>query len=101
MAFTHTHTITITHADGTVDKIAVDGGRHTLDQLSPGSSVPLYTREETLLELPADWVYSASDGLTFFGNPEGPFRHATYTVEPENAAASSRTESRSDAGGQR
>jgi hypothetical protein len=80
MAFTHTHTITISHDNGNVDKIAVDGGGRALDNLPAGSSVPLYTREETVMELAADWVYTADEGLTFFGNPEGPFRNAKYSV---------------------
>jgi hypothetical protein len=83
MAFTHTHTITISHANGNVDKIAVDAGGRALDDLPPGSKVPLYTREETVMELAADWVYSAEEGLTFFGNPEGPFRDAKYAVIPD------------------
>jgi hypothetical protein len=83
MAFTHTHTITIRHRDGNVEKIAVDAGEHRLEQLAPGAKVPLHTREETVMEMPADWVYTAEEGLTFFGNSEGPYRAATYTVEPK------------------
>lgn len=81
MAFTHTHTITIRHPNGNVEDIHVDAGRKELEQLAPGSEVPLYTREETVMEVPADWVFSAEDGLTFFGNPEGPYREASYTVK--------------------
>lgn len=81
MAFTHTHTITIRHADGRVEDIPVDAGEYELDALAPGAQVPLHTREETVLEVPADWVYTAADGLTFFGNPEGPYREASYTVK--------------------
>lgn len=81
MAFTHTHTITIRHENGTVEKIAVDGGDYDLARLAPGAKVPLHTREETLLELPADWVYTPEQGLTYFGNSEGPYRKATYAVE--------------------
>jgi hypothetical protein len=81
MAFTHTHTIMIRHEDGKLEKIAVDAGEHQLEQLAPGTKVPLHTREETLMELPADWVYTAEDGLTFFGSPEGPYREATYSLE--------------------
>jgi hypothetical protein len=81
MGFKHTHTITIHHADGRAETIAVDGGGRELVNLTRGSAVPLRTREETVMELPADWVYKADEGLTFFGNAEGPFRDATYTVE--------------------
>lgn len=80
MAFTHTHTITIQHADGRLEKIPVDAGGRALTGLPAGSNVPLHTREETVMELPADWVYTAEDGLTFFGNPEGPFKSAKYSV---------------------
>ncbi|HEX6244872.1 MAG TPA: hypothetical protein VFZ61_28325 [Polyangiales bacterium] len=80
MEFTHTHTITIQHADGRVEKIAVDSGGRELRGLAAGTKVPLHTREEAVMELPADWVYTAEDGLTFFGNPEGPFKHASYAV---------------------
>ena len=83
MAFTHTHTITIRHRDGNVERIAVDAGERELDKLAPGTKVPLHTREETVMEMTADWVYTAEDGLTFFGNPEGPYRDATYALEPE------------------
>jgi hypothetical protein len=88
MAFKHTHTITIRHANGNVEKIAVDGGGRELTNLGAGASVPLHTREETLMELPADWVYTADQGLTFFGNPEGPFKDATYSVERETTPRS-------------
>jgi hypothetical protein len=80
MAFTHTHTITIRHADGREEQIPVDSGGRGLRDLPAGTQVPLHTREETLMELPADWVYKADEGLTFFGNPEGPFKHASYAV---------------------
>jgi hypothetical protein len=89
MDFKHTHTITIRHANGDVDRIAVDGGGRDLGNLAAGASVPLHTREETLMELPADWVYTADQGLTFFGNAEGPFRDASYTVEREPSAKAS------------
>ena len=87
MAFHHTHTITIRHADGRLERIAVDSEKRALRNLPPGGSVPLRTREETLMNLPADWVYTADQGLTFFGSAEGPYKHATYTVEEETAAA--------------
>jgi hypothetical protein len=87
MAFNHTHTITIRHADGNLERIAVDSGKRALRNLPPGASVPLRTREETLMSLPADWVYTTDQGLTFFGSAEGPYKHATYTVEEEIAAA--------------
>jgi hypothetical protein len=80
MEFTHTHTITIRHADGREEKIAVDSGGRALQGLPAGTQVPLHTREESVMELPADWVYTADQGLTFFGNPEGPFKNATYNV---------------------
>lgn len=86
MGFKHTHTITIRHANGNVDRIAVDGGGRELSNLPAGASVPLHTREETVMELPADWVYSADEGLTFFGNAEGPFTDATYTVEQDTSS---------------
>jgi hypothetical protein len=81
MSFKHTHTITIEHANGRVERIAVDAGGRELRDLPPGSTVPLHTREETLLELPADWVFTADQGLTYFGQPEGPFKDARYTLE--------------------
>ena len=87
MSFKHTHTITIRHPNGNVERIAVDGGGRELENLPPGASVPLRTREESVMELPADWVYKAEEGLTFFGSAEGPFRDATYTVEPESMGA--------------
>jgi len=87
MAFKHTHTITIRHPDGNLERIAVDSGGRALRDLAAGASVPLHTREETLMSLPADWVYAADKGLTFFGSAEGPYKHATYTVEEEIAAA--------------
>lgn len=82
MSFNHTHTITIRHASGKVEEIAVDSGGRELRDIEEGATIPLHTREETLLELPADWVYSAERGLTFFGSPEGPYSSATYLVEP-------------------
>jgi hypothetical protein len=82
MVFTHTHTITIRHEDGNVERIAVDSGGRELRELPPGTKVPLHTRQETLMELPADWVFTAEQGLTYFGNPEGPYRKASYSVEP-------------------
>jgi hypothetical protein len=72
MAFTHTHTITIRHEDGNVERIAVDSGGHELVQLAAGAKVPLHTREETLMELPADWVFTAEHGLTYSAVPRGP-----------------------------
>ena len=81
MAFTHTHTITIRHEDGNVERIPVDSGGDELDHLPPGAKVPLHTRQETVMELPADWVFTAEQGLTYFGNPEGPDRKASYSVE--------------------
>jgi hypothetical protein len=80
MAFRHTHTITIQHPDGHLEKIPVDAGGRELKNLPAGANVPLHTREETVMELSADWVYTAEEGLTFFGNPEGPFKHAKYSV---------------------
>lgn len=82
MEFHHTHTITITHASGKVETISVDSAGQDLDKVPPGGTVPLYTREETLMELPADWVFSAEDGLKFFGQAEGPYRDAKYAVAP-------------------
>lgn len=87
MGFQHTHTITIQHTDGSVEKIAVDSGRRALRDLPAGTSVPLHTREETTMNLPADWVFSADKGLTFFGSSEGPFKHAKYSVDEEPAMA--------------
>lgn len=86
MGFRHTHTITIRHANGRIERIAVDSGGRELRNLPAGSSVPLHTREETVMELPADWVYSADQGLTYFGNPDGPFKHASYTLEEASGA---------------
>lgn len=83
MSFIHTHTITIRHPSGKLEKIAVDSGGRELRDLEPGATIPLHTREETLMELPADWVYSEERGLTYFGSPEGPFTNATYSVERE------------------
>lgn len=80
MDFKHTHTITITHANGKLETVSVNAGGQDLSALSSGSKVPLYTREETLMELPADWVYTAEQGLTFFGQAEGPFKNASYTL---------------------
>lgn len=82
MDFKHTHTITITHPSGKVEHISVDSGGHSVDGLSAGQTVPLYTREETLMQLPADWVYTADKGLTFFGQSEGPYKDAKYTLAP-------------------
>jgi hypothetical protein len=87
MGFQHTHTITIRHADGAVERIAVDSGRRALRNLPAGTSVPLHTREETMMNLPADWVFTADKGLTFFGSSEGPFKHAAYSVDEEPAMA--------------
>jgi hypothetical protein len=89
MDFKHTHTIVIRHATGKVDRIAVDGGGRELRNLANGESVPLHTREEMLMELPADWVYTADQGLTFFGTAEGPFKDASYAVEREPGAEAS------------
>ena len=86
MSFNHTHTITIRHANGREERIAVDAGGRELRDLPDGAVIPLRTREETVLELPADWVYSADQGLTFFGAPDGPFQDASYTVEEEKSS---------------
>jgi hypothetical protein len=90
MEFRHTHTITIQHANGKVESISVDSGGHPLTALPPGTSVPLYTREEMLMGLPADWVFTADKGLTFFGQSEGPYKSATYTLAPNGAPEVSR-----------
>jgi len=82
MDFKHSHTITITHANGKVEHISVDSAGQSIDGLQPGAAVPLYTREEKLMELPADWVYTADKGLTFFGQSEGPYKGARYTLTP-------------------
>jgi hypothetical protein len=87
MRFKHTHTITIRHADGYVERIAVDAGGRSLRGLATGESVPLHTREETLMNMPADWVYTADEGLTFFGSPDGPYKSASYSLDEEAAAA--------------
>jgi hypothetical protein len=71
-----------------VDHIAVDSAGRELRNLDPGTTVPLYTREETVLEQAADWVYTADEGLTFFGRAEGPFQNASYSVEREDSASS-------------
>ena len=87
MGFRHTHTIIIRHVNGNVDRIAVDAAGRDLQNLEPGASVPLFTREETVLELPADWVYKADEGLTFFGGAQGPYQEASYSLEREDLAA--------------
>jgi len=80
MDFKHSHTITITHTSGKVENISVDSVGQDLTSIAPGATVPLYTREETLMELPADWVFTSEKGLTFFGQAEGPYKDARYSV---------------------